>query len=130
MLCEKTFGRELCFYKFSLKNTAICKWHCQLLRCNTMFFWSPKFLEAKKLGEVLTWHLNERKHISSTLFLLFQVFHCRISLSLMDFLMDFLPLNNMEKISLKKWPSTWVPQYHGDQGIDYWAAPCSGSQWR
>lgn len=31
------------------------------------FFWSSKNLEANKLGEVLTWHLDKIKHISSTL---------------------------------------------------------------
>lgn len=84
-------GRGPGFLKFSLRNIVLCKSHCQLLRCNSMFFWSPKFLEVNKLGEVLTWHLNKRKHISRTLFSLFQVFHCWLPLYLMDFLMVFCP---------------------------------------
>lgn len=122
-------GRGLGFHKFSLRNIVLCKWHCQLLRCNTMFFWSPKLLEANKLGEVLTWHLNKRKHISSTFVFIVSGFPLLTFIIFDGFSHSVLPLNTMDIIA-KKCPSTWVPEYHSDQGTDPWAAPCSSSQWR
>ena len=112
-------GRGPGFHKFSLRNIVLCKSHCQLLRCNTMFFWSPKFLEANKLGEVLTWHLNKRKHISSTLFSLFQVFHCWLSLYLMDFLFFFALEYHGEDCSQKMTQhlGLWVPRWPGHRPL-------------
>lgn len=73
------------------------------------FFWSSKLLEANKLGEVLPWHLDKRKHISSTL--------CS-SFSIVDFCYTwwiFSPCFIAREYQRED-HSQILPQHHGDQG--------------
>lgn len=87
-----------------------------------MLFWSPKFLEANKLGEALSWHLNRRKHIPRTLFSFFQVFCCWLSLYSLHFLMRFFALEYYKEDHFQKLTQHLVPDYCWWSG--HWSLGC------
>lgn len=117
-LWENVSGARFRSETLSYANDTASSW--DVILC---FFWSSKLLEANKVGDVLTRHLNFKKAYSKHSECI--IFRCWLSLHSMDFFPHaFLP---------------WIPkrrsipnnaQHYGVQGSVPWPAPSWGSQWR